>query len=121
MVGRRGYQGWWPRSDAIDTVDGMVFGNSMFQAGLYTDDEPDYWTVLDAQHGRYSRALRFLVVTTMVLLVLALIIHPAVAGLALALLPIIGIHLVLVRHSRSCVRIPDYRTGGSGASEIPKS
>lgn len=85
----------------------------MFQAELYTDDGPDYWTVLDVQRDRYRRALRFLVVTTVVLLVLALVVHPAIAGFALALLPIIGIHLVLVRHSRSRVPIPDYRTDSS--------
>lgn len=82
----------------------------MFQTGLHTDDGPDYWTVLDAQHDRYRRALHVLVATTLVLLALALVIHPAVAGLALALVPIIGLHLALVRHSRSRVPIPDYRT-----------
>jgi hypothetical protein len=94
----------------------MVFGNSMFLAGLHTDDGPEYWTVLDAQHDRYRRSLRFLVIATTVLMALALLIHPAIAGMAVALLPIIGIHLVLVRHSRIRVRIPDYRTGDASGS-----
>jgi Ca2+/Na+ antiporter len=86
-----------------------VFGNSMFQVGMYTDDCEDYWTVLDAQHDRYRRSLRFLVVAAIVLGVLAIVVHPALAGAALALVPIIVVHIVLVRHSRTRVKIPDHR------------
>ena len=91
----------------------------MFQAGMHTDDGPEYWSVLDAQHDRYRRALRVLVATAIVLLTLAVIVHPAVAGLALALSPIIGIHIVLLRHSRSRVSIPDHRAGSAADPATP--
>ena len=88
----------------------MVFGNSMFAAGLHADDGPGYWAGLEAQHDRYLRSLKVLVVSAVVILALSFVIHPALAGAALALVPIIGLHIVLVRHSRTRVRIPDYRS-----------
>ena len=83
------------RADALDAREVMrygrsqVFGNSMFHAGMHTDDRPDYWTALDAEHDRYLRSLRVLIFSAVAILALSVVIHPALAGAALALVPII--------------------------------
>ncbi len=43
------------------------------------------------------------------LLIGALAVHPALAGFALMLSPLVVVELVMMRRSRSRVKIPDYR------------
>jgi len=73
------------------------------------DDGDDFWSNLDERNAQHRQHLTWLVVAFAVISVLALIIHSALMVFALILLIPMTVEAVMIRRTRSRVKIPDYR------------
>ena len=82
------------------------------------DDGDDFWSNLDERRAQHRQHLTWLVVAFAVISVLALIIHSALMVFALILLIPMAVEAVMIRRTRSRVKIPDYRQPESAEIEL---
>lgn len=73
------------------------------------DDADDFWSNLDERHAQHRQHVRWLLVAFAIIVVLGLIIDTVLIGFALILLIPLTVELVMIRRTRSRVKIPDYR------------
>ena len=76
---------------------------------LNADDGEDFWSNLDERHAQHRQHLKWLIVGFVVVVILGLIIDTVLIGFALFILIPITVELFMIRRTRSCVKIPDYR------------
>ncbi len=85
---------------------------SMLGAGLHRSAAagvPDDWGDLDTTHLRHRHHVRNLLGAVVAFAVLAVVVHPAMLGIIVCLVPFLLLELVMARRSRPTARIPDYR------------
>jgi hypothetical protein len=77
---------------------------------LSGDDSDDFWANLDERHRQHRQHATWLVVAIVLISIPGILVHDAFFVFALILFIPLTVELIMLRQTRSRVKIPDYRT-----------
>lgn len=77
---------------------------------LSGDDSADFWANLEERHRQHKQHVTWLVVAIVLISIPGILVHDAFFVFALILFIPLTVELLMLRQTRSRVKVPDFRT-----------